>query len=69
MLLYTYKQTESKGVKTMKKYMVIVAKQDDLNLTILDFDLTKEEAEEKAKNLNCEEWETICICEHSKFEY
>lgn len=53
----------------MKKYMVVVSNNGDLDLTILDFDLSKEEAEEKVKSLNDEEYDTILICEHGKFEY
>lgn len=59
----------------MNKYMVVanLKSNENNNLEIIDFDLSKEEALEKLKKLQNtyadDELESVCICEHGNFIY
>ena len=56
----------------MKKYMVIASflNNENDNLEVVNFDLTREEACLIVKDLNDEsDCERAFICEHSDFEY
>lgn len=48
-------------------YMVLVADNCDLDLTLKELDLTYKEAAKKANEL-AKEFETVIVCEHGKFQ-
>lgn len=48
------------------KYMILVADNYDLDLTLKEFDLEYTEAVHKATELT-EKFDTVIVCEHGKF--
>ena len=50
------------------KYMVLVADNYDLDLTVKEFDLEYTEAVHEATKLT-EKFDTVIVCEHGKFTH